>query len=72
VGGQFWRHKMDTIRHAFTQLNSPLTAGLPSFKAYDETYLHTHLQADNNVLAVRDIKGLIRHPGYGGCQPTSG
>ena len=56
VGGQFWRHKMDTIQTRFTQANSPLTAGLPSFKAYDETYLHTHLQADNNVLAVRDIK----------------
>lgn len=56
VGGQFWRHKMDTIQTRFTQANSPITAGLPSFKAYDETYLHTHLQADNNVLAVREIK----------------
>ncbi|MFD2574168.1 PVC-type heme-binding CxxCH protein [Spirosoma soli] len=56
VGGQFWRHRMDTIQTRFTQPNSPLTAGLPSFKAYDETYLHTHLQADNNVLAVRPIK----------------
>ncbi len=55
VGGQFWRHKMDTIQTRFTQANNPITAGLPSFKAYDETYLHTHLQADNNVLAVRDI-----------------
>ena len=55
VGGQFWRHKMDTIQTRFTQPNSPLTAGLPSFKAYDETYLHSHLQADNNVLAVREI-----------------
>ena len=56
VGGQFWRHRMDTIQTRFTQPNSPLVMGLPSFKAYDETYLHTHLQADNNVLAVRDIK----------------
>ncbi|WP_461053808.1 PVC-type heme-binding CxxCH protein [Spirosoma arcticum] len=56
VGGQFWRHKMDTIQTRFVQPNSPLTTGLSSFKAYDETYLHTHLQADNNVLAVRDIK----------------
>ncbi|AQG78859.1 PVC-type heme-binding CxxCH protein [Spirosoma montaniterrae] len=56
VGGQFWRHKMDTIQTRFTQPNSPITAGLPSFKAYDETYLHSHLQPDNNVLAVRDIK----------------
>ncbi|MFD2933078.1 PVC-type heme-binding CxxCH protein [Spirosoma flavum] len=56
VGGQFWRHKMDTIQTHFTQPNNPIVAGLPSFKAYDETYLHSHLQADNNVLAVRDIK----------------
>ncbi len=56
VGGQFWRHKMDTIQTRFTQPNSPIVAGLPVFSAYDETYLHSHLQADNNVLAVRDIK----------------
>ncbi|WP_461129525.1 PVC-type heme-binding CxxCH protein [Spirosoma aerophilum] len=56
VGGQFWRHKMDTIQTHFTQPNNPIVAGLPSFKAFDETYLHSHLQADNNVLAVRDIK----------------
>ncbi|MVM31267.1 dehydrogenase [Spirosoma sp. HMF4905] len=56
VGGQFWRHRMDTIQTRFTQPNNPIVAGLPSFKAYDETYLHSHLQADNNVLAVRDIK----------------
>ncbi|WP_461104896.1 PVC-type heme-binding CxxCH protein [Spirosoma koreense] len=56
VGGQFWRHRMDTIQTRFTQPNNPIVAGLPSFKAYDETYLHSHLQPDNNVLAVRDIK----------------
>ncbi len=56
VGGQFWRHRMDTIQTRFTQPGSPITAGLPSFRAYDETYLHHHLQADNNVLAVREIK----------------
>jgi putative membrane-bound dehydrogenase-like protein len=56
VGGQFWRHRMDTIQTRFTQPNSPIVAGLPSFKAYDETYLHSHLQPDNNVLAVREIK----------------
>ncbi len=56
VGGQFWRHRMDTIQTRFTQPNNAITAGLESFKAYDETYLHSHLQADNNVLAVREIK----------------
>ena len=56
VGGQFQKHGMDTIQTRFVQPNSPLTAGLPSFTAYDETYLHTRLQVDNNVLAVRDVK----------------
>ncbi len=56
VGGQFWRHRMDTIQTRFTQPNNSIVAGLPSFKAYDETYLHSHLQPDNNVLAVRPIK----------------
>ena len=56
VGGQFWRHRMDTIQTRFSQPNNPIVAGLPTFKAYDETYLHSHLQADNNVLAVREIK----------------
>lgn len=56
VGGQFWRHRMDTIQTRFTQPQNPIVAGLPTFKAYDETYLHSHLQADNNVLAVREIK----------------
>ncbi|WP_338869565.1 PVC-type heme-binding CxxCH protein [Spirosoma sp. SC4-14] len=56
VGGQFWRHRMDTIQTRFTQPNNPIVAGLHSFKAYDETYLHSHLQPDNNVLAVREIK----------------
>lgn len=56
VGGQFWRHRMDTIQTRTVQPNNPIMMGLQSFKAYDETYLHSHLQADNNVLAVRDIK----------------
>ncbi|TAE32967.1 MAG: dehydrogenase [Cytophagales bacterium] len=56
VGGQFWRHRMDTIQTRFTRPNDALVMGLQSFKAYDETYLHSHLQADNNVLAVRDVK----------------
>ncbi|GAB3955295.1 hypothetical protein GCM10028805_42480 [Spirosoma harenae] len=56
VGGQFWRHRMDTIQTRTTQPNHPIMMGLQSFKAFDETYLHSHLQADNNVLAVREIK----------------
>jgi uncharacterized protein len=56
VGGQFWRHRMDTIQTRFTKPTDALTMGLQSFKAYDETYLHSHLQPDNNVLAVREVK----------------
>lgn len=56
VGGQFWRHRMDTIQTRFTQPDNAIVAGLTSFKAYDETYIHSHLQPDNNVLAVRPIK----------------
>ena len=56
VGGQFWRHRMDTIQTRTTQPNHPVMMGFQQFKAYDETYLHDKLQPDNNVLAVRDIK----------------
>jgi uncharacterized protein len=56
VGGQFWRHKMDTIRTRFTDPADAIVVGLEPFSAYDETYLHSHLQADNHVLAVREIK----------------
>ncbi|WP_128544201.1 PVC-type heme-binding CxxCH protein [Larkinella soli] len=56
VGGQFWRHRMDTIQTLHVQPEHPAVMGLKPFKAYDETYLHEKLQADNNVLAVRDIK----------------
>ncbi len=56
VGGQFWRHTMDTIETKTVQPDHEIMAGLKSFRAYDETYLHTKLQADNNILAVREIK----------------
>ncbi|MGV3557018.1 PVC-type heme-binding CxxCH protein [Larkinella arboricola] len=56
VGGQFWRHRMDTIQTVTVQPGHPAIMGLKPFKAYDETYLHSQLQPDNNVLAVRDIK----------------
>jgi uncharacterized protein len=56
VGGQFWRHTMDTVETQSVQPNHEIMKGLKSFRAYDETYLHSKLQDDNNVLAVRDIK----------------
>ena len=56
VGGQFWRHTMDSIETQTVQANHEIMKGLKPFKVYDETYLHSKLQADNNVLAVREIK----------------
>ncbi|MCP9769871.1 dehydrogenase [Lacihabitans sp. LS3-19] len=56
VGGQFWRHTMDSITTQTVQPNHPIMQGLKPFTAYDETYLHTKLEADNNVLATREIK----------------
>lgn len=56
VGGQFWRHTMDSITTKTLQAEHPIMKGLQPFTAYDETYLHSQLQADNNVLAEREIK----------------
>ncbi len=56
VGGQFSRHGMDTIQSRLIEKPSSILIGLKPFRVYDETYVHTHLQADNNVLSVRDIK----------------
>ena len=56
VGGQFWRHTMDSIETQTVQPNHAIMQGLKPFKVYDETYLHSKLQEDNNVLAVREIK----------------
>lgn len=56
VGGQFWRHRMDTIQTTTVQPDHVIMQGLKPFKAFDETYLHSKLQSDNNVLAVREIK----------------
>ena len=56
VGGQFWKHTMDSIQTQTVQPNHAIMAGLKPFTAYDETYLHSQLQPDNNILAVREIK----------------
>ena len=56
VGGQFWRHRFDTIQTRTVRPEHPAMMGFQAFKAYDETYLHSQLQPDNEVLAVRDIK----------------
>jgi putative membrane-bound dehydrogenase-like protein len=53
VGGQFWRHQMDSIRIKNDQPNHPVLAGFPGIKTVDETYLHSKLQADNVVIQSR-------------------
>jgi putative membrane-bound dehydrogenase-like protein len=56
VGGQFWKHTTDTISANIVQPNHQIMNGLSKLKAFDETYLHSKLQADNNVLMNREIK----------------
>jgi uncharacterized protein len=56
VGGQFWRHTMDSVTTNTLQPLHPIMKGLTPFTAYDETYLHSHLGEDINVLAEREIK----------------
>jgi len=56
VGGQFWKHTTDTISANIVQPNHQIMNSLTKLKAFDETYLHSKLQADNNVLMNRDIK----------------
>lgn len=56
VGGQFWRHTMDSVWTNTLLPNHEIMQGLSPFTAYDETYLHTKLQPDNIVLAEREIK----------------
>lgn len=56
VGGQFWRHTMDSVRTKTLLPNHEIMQNLPPFTAYDETYLHSKLQSDNIVLAEREIK----------------
>ncbi len=56
VGGQFWRHTMDSITLTITQPESGIMKAMKPFTVFDETYLHSQLQPDNNVLATREIK----------------
>lgn len=55
IGGQFWRHGWDTIQPVWTKPDHPAIAGVKPFKTVDETYLHTLLQPDNEVLTERIV-----------------
>lgn len=56
VGGRFWRHTLDSITAQIVNADHPVMQGLKPFTSYDETYLHSDLQTDNNILAEREIK----------------
>lgn len=55
VGGQFWRHTMDTVQTNVVSPYHETMRGLKPIKSFDETYLHSQLQPDNNVLMMRQI-----------------
>ncbi|GAA4447630.1 hypothetical protein GCM10023091_42890 [Ravibacter arvi] len=55
MGGQFWRHTWDTIQPVWVKPDHPAIAGVAPFKTVDETYLHTKLEKDNEVLTERLI-----------------
>jgi uncharacterized protein len=56
IGGQFWRHTMDTIQPVWVKPDHPVLAGVEPFKTWDETYLHNKLQPDNIILTERTIQ----------------
>lgn len=55
MGGQFWRHTMDSIRIQNTLAQHPVLKDYQEIKTVDETYLHTQLQPDNIVIQSRII-----------------
>lgn len=55
VGGQFWKHTMDTVQTNTVSPYHEVMRGLKPIRSFDETYLHSQLQEDNNVLQMRPI-----------------
>lgn len=55
MGGQFWRHTMDSIHIQNTLAQHPVLKDYQEIKTVDETYLHTLLQPDNVVIQSRII-----------------
>ncbi|RVU24181.1 dehydrogenase [Sandaracinomonas limnophila] len=55
MGGQFWRHTMDSIRVQNTLPQHPILKDYEEIKTVDETYLHKFLQPDNVVIQSRII-----------------
>lgn len=63
VGGQFQKHKTGTFDTKIVDPNHPIMKGFKPFTTWDETYVHTKLAGDIELLQVRpeSVEG-----GYGG------
>lgn len=61
VGAQFASHGTGTFTAQIVDGDHPITAGLPSFETWDETYVHTAHNDDRTVLMER-VDGEHREP----------
>jgi putative membrane-bound dehydrogenase-like protein len=57
VGGQFQKHETGTFTARIDRPDHPALAGVEPFEAFDETYVHTKLSDDREVLMHRDEGG---------------
>jgi len=57
MGGQFKSHKTGTFTAQIVDAKHPTMQGVTEFETWDETYVHDKLQADNQVIMVRDENG---------------
>ncbi|MEZ4699401.1 MAG: ThuA domain-containing protein [Rhodothermales bacterium] len=61
VGGQFSTHETGTFTARITRQNHPAMTGVRPFETWDETYVHTRLAPDREVLMER-VEGNHREP----------
>ena len=57
VGASFKSHATGVFTPTTVQSNHPVMRGVPAITAWDETYLHTKINPDMTVLAVRKENG---------------
>lgn len=61
IGGQFMRHDTGTFTAEITMTNHPVMQGLTPFSTWDETYVHSKLADDIEILMER-VEGDHREP----------
>ncbi|MEX1011169.1 MAG: PVC-type heme-binding CxxCH protein [Balneolaceae bacterium] len=61
VGGAFKAHAGGTFSVEHVRPNHPVKQGVPRFESWDETYVHSRLNSDIEVLSVR-VEGDHREP----------